>query len=79
MTADLTVAADRAGVVAAALGAHGRIDILVNNAGVQHVAPIEDFPPATVRAPSSRFTLIAPAMLIRAVIPGMYERGWAAS
>jgi 3-hydroxybutyrate dehydrogenase len=24
---------------------HGRLDILVNNAGVQHVSPIEDFPP----------------------------------
>ena len=23
----------------------GRIDILVNNAGIQHVAPVEDFPP----------------------------------
>ncbi len=24
---------------------HGRLDILVNNAGVQHVAPLEEFPP----------------------------------
>ena len=55
VTADLTVAADRDGVVAAALGAHGRIDILVNNAGVQHVAPIEDFPPHG-SSTSSRFT-----------------------
>jgi 3-hydroxybutyrate dehydrogenase len=23
----------------------GRVDILVNNAGIQHVAPVEDFPP----------------------------------
>src|SRR5690606_38451388 len=23
----------------------GRLDILVNNAGIQHVAPVEDFPP----------------------------------
>ena len=32
-------------LIAAAREAHGRIDILVNNAGVQHVAPVEDFPP----------------------------------
>ncbi|WP_169545716.1 3-hydroxybutyrate dehydrogenase [Sneathiella aquimaris] len=25
--------------------AHGSVDILVNNAGIQHVCPIEDFPP----------------------------------
>ena len=24
----------------------GRLDILVNNAGIQHVAPLQDFPPA---------------------------------
>jgi 3-hydroxybutyrate dehydrogenase len=27
------------------LAAFGRIDILVNNAGIQHVAPLQDFPP----------------------------------
>ncbi|MCT2225795.1 3-hydroxybutyrate dehydrogenase [Microbacterium paraoxydans] len=50
-------------------------DILVNNAGVQHVSPIEDFDPA-------RFSLLlqlmleAPFLLTRAVLPGMYERGF---
>lgn len=50
-------------------------DILVNNAGVQHVSPIEDFAPA-------RFSLLvqlmleAPFLLTRAVLPGMYERGF---
>lgn len=50
-------------------------DILVNNAGVQHVSPIEDFDPA-------RFLLLlqlmleAPFLLTRAVLPGMYERGF---
>jgi 3-hydroxybutyrate dehydrogenase len=28
------------------LGQFGRIDILVNNAGIQHVAPLQEFPPA---------------------------------
>ena len=51
------------------------VDILVNNAGVQHVAPIEEFPP-------DRFDLIirlmlqAPFRLVRAALPGMYDRGW---
>jgi 3-hydroxybutyrate dehydrogenase len=51
------------------------VDILVNNAGLQHVSPIESFPP-------ERFTIMlavmlhAPFLLARAALPGMYERGW---
>ena len=50
-------------------------DILVNNAGLQHVRPIEEFEP-------ERFSLLlrvmleAPFLLIRAALPGMYERGF---
>ena len=50
-------------------------DIVVNNAGLQHVAPVQEFPP-------ERFSLIlrvmleAPFQLVRAALPGMYERGW---
>jgi len=50
-------------------------DIVVNNAGLQHVSPIEDFPP-------ERFSLIlrvmleAPFRLVRQALPGMYEKGW---
>jgi len=50
-------------------------DVLVNNAGVQHVAPVEQFPP-------ERFSLIlrlmleAPFLLARAALPHMYTRGW---
>jgi 3-hydroxybutyrate dehydrogenase len=33
-------------LVAKAAEAFGTVDILVNNAGIQHVAPVEDFPPA---------------------------------
>lgn len=52
-----------------------RADILVNNAGLQHVAPLESFPP-------DRFSLIlrvmveAPFRLVRCALPHMYERGW---
>jgi 3-hydroxybutyrate dehydrogenase len=51
------------------------VDILVNNAGVQHVSPIEEFPP-------ERFGLIldlmlvAPFRLVRQTLPHMYARGW---
>ncbi|HSK97489.1 MAG TPA: 3-hydroxybutyrate dehydrogenase [Euzebyales bacterium] len=51
------------------------VDILVNNAGIQHVAPVEDFPP-------DRFHLIWTLMveaafrLARQVLPHMYAAGW---
>jgi 3-hydroxybutyrate dehydrogenase len=50
-------------------------DLLVNNAGIQHIAPVEEFPP-------DRFALIlrvmveAPFLLARACLPHMYDRGW---
>jgi 3-hydroxybutyrate dehydrogenase len=50
-------------------------DVLVNNAGFQHVAPVEEFPPERFAA---MLTLMVetPFRLARAVLPGMYERGW---
>ncbi|MEV5407834.1 3-hydroxybutyrate dehydrogenase [Thermopolyspora sp. NPDC052614] len=62
--------------VVAGLGA-GRldVDILVNNAGFQHVAPIEEFPPE-VFAKILKVQVEAAFLLVRAVLPGMYERGW---
>ena len=50
-------------------------DILVNNAGLQHVAPIEEFDPDRF-ALIHRVLLEAPFRFARAVLPGMYERGW---
>ena len=43
--ADMTKPAEIADMVAFAHRELGRLDILVNNAGVQHVAPIDEFPP----------------------------------
>ncbi len=51
------------------------IDILVNNAGVQTVSPIEEFDPARWRFIVD-LMLVAPFQLIRAALPGMYERGF---
>lgn len=53
----------------------GDIDILVNNAGVQHVSPIEDFDPVQFRRIVT-LMLEVPFLLIRAALPGMYERGF---
>lgn len=50
-------------------------DILVNNAGLQFVAPVEEFPPETFSL-ILRVMLEAPFRLARALLPGMYARGW---
>jgi len=50
----------------------GRCDILVNNAGIQHVAPVDEFPPATwdrilaINLSSSFHTIAAALPLMRA-------------
>jgi 3-hydroxybutyrate dehydrogenase len=51
------------------------VDILVNNAGFQHVAPVEDFPPATFH---QIWTLMVEAAfrLSQRVLPHMYAHGW---
>ncbi|WP_326951107.1 3-hydroxybutyrate dehydrogenase [Amycolatopsis sp. NBC_01307] len=51
------------------------VDILVNNAGIQHVAPLEDFPPAQF-ARIQALMVTAPFLLIRRSLPSMYARGW---
>src|SRR5215218_3545997 len=68
VTADLT---DPAGLDGLDLVA----DVLVNNAGFQHVAPVEEFPPERFAAMLA-LMVEAPFRLARAVLPGMYERGW---
>ncbi len=50
-------------------------DVLVNNAGFQHVAPVEEFPPERFAAMLA-LMVETPFRLARAVLPGMYERGW---
>ena len=50
-------------------------DIVVNNAGFQHVAPLPDFDP-DVFAAMLRVQVESPFRLARALLPGMYARGW---
>jgi 3-hydroxybutyrate dehydrogenase len=51
------------------------VDILVNNAGIQHVAPIEQFPPETFEL-ILHLMLHAPFRLVRQSLPHMYASGW---
>ncbi|THG35573.1 3-hydroxybutyrate dehydrogenase [Glaciibacter flavus] len=60
---------------AALAGLSLECDILVNNAGIQQVSPIEQFDPEKFSL-ILRIMLEAPFLLIRAALPGMYDRGW---
>lgn len=71
VTADLTTTA---GVEALMDGA-GPVDVLVNNAGMQHVAPVEDFPPAKWDAILA-LNLSAAFHAARLAVPHMKARGW---
>ncbi len=53
----------------------GGVDILMNNAGIQHVAPVEEFPPDRWDAILA-LNLSAAFHAIRAALPGMKRRGW---
>ena len=78
ITADLTDADQRAGIVGQAeqlLG--GDIDILVNNAAVAIYQPLDDFPLRRRRL-TFEANVHAPLDLVQAVLPGMRAagRGW---
>ena len=72
--ADVTVAAERQELVARAAAELGPIDILVNNAGVELASRYTDLDPAQIEA-MVNLNLTAPLLLIRAVLPGMLDRG----
>ncbi|HEX8840792.1 MAG TPA: 3-hydroxybutyrate dehydrogenase [Sphingomicrobium sp.] len=48
--ANLMKGDEAAGLVEQTIAAFGRVDVLVNNAGIQHVSPIETFPPEKYEA-----------------------------
>ena len=53
----------------------GGVDILVNNAGIQHVAPIQDFPPERWDAIIA-INLSSAFHTVRAALPQMLDRNW---
>jgi 3-hydroxybutyrate dehydrogenase len=59
----------------AAMIAEAAADILVNNAGIQHVAPVEEFPPERWDAVLA-VNLSAAFHAIRAALPLMKSRKW---
>lgn len=73
--ADMSKPDDCAALVAEARGRLGAVDVLVNNAGIQHVAPIEDFPPERWDAVIA-INLSSAFHTIGAALPGMKAKGW---
>jgi 3-hydroxybutyrate dehydrogenase len=53
----------------------GGPDILVNNAGIQHVAPVDEFPPEKWNAILA-INLSAVFHTTRLAVPGMKRKGW---
>jgi 3-hydroxybutyrate dehydrogenase len=53
----------------------GGVDILVNNAGIQHVAPVEEFPPEKWDSILA-INLSSAFHAIRVALPGMRARGY---
>ena len=65
----------QADAIAAMMEEVGDIDILVNNAGMQHVAPVEEFPPEKWDAIIA-LNLTAAFHTTRLAVPGMKAKGW---
>lgn len=71
VNADLTSVAG----VEALMAEAGRVDILVNNAGMQHVAPVEEFPPEKWEMIIA-LNLSAAFHTARLAVPHMKKAGW---
>ncbi|KQM67516.1 3-hydroxybutyrate dehydrogenase [Sphingomonas sp. Leaf17] len=73
--ADMTKPDQIAAMIERAVTETGSVDIIVNNAGIQHVAPIEDFPPEKFEA-IVQINLTSAWYMMRAAVPHMKARGW---
>lgn len=73
--ADLTKADQIAAMIKTATDKLGGVDILVNNAGIQHVAPIEEFPPEKWDAIIG-LNLTASFHTTRLCFPNMKAKKW---
>ena len=71
--ADMSQAEAIAGMMERAIAEFGSIDVLVNNAGIQHVAPIDEFPPAKWDAILA-INLSAAFHTIRLALPAMKQK-----
>src|SRR3954453_1565581 len=73
--ANLMKGAEAAGLIEQTIAGFGRSDILVNNAGIQHVSPIESFPPEKYEAIIA-LNLSAAWYTTRAAFAAMKENGF---
>jgi 3-hydroxybutyrate dehydrogenase len=73
--ADISKPDEIAEMIEGAKGEFGNVDILVNNAGIQHVAPLEEFPPEKWNAIIA-INLTAAFHTSRLVVAGMKAAGW---
>ncbi len=73
--ADMTRPAEIAAMVKQAIAQFGAVDVLVNNAGIQHVAPVDEFPPDKWDAIIA-INLSSSFHTVRAALPAMKSRGW---
>jgi 3-hydroxybutyrate dehydrogenase len=73
--ANLIDPAGAVSLVENAIAGFGGLDILVNNAGIQHVSPIEDFPPEKWDAIIA-LNLSAAFHTTRTAFGGMKQAGW---
>lgn len=73
--ADMSRPDEIADMVEFAVKELGGVDVLVNNAGVQHVAPVEEFPPDKWDAIIA-INLTAAFHCTRHIVPMMKEKGW---
>src|SRR5215213_6908970 len=73
--ADMAKPAEIAAMVGEAQARFGALDVLVNNAGIQHVAPVEEFPPEKWDQIIA-INLSAAFHAIRAAVPGMRAKRW---
>jgi 3-hydroxybutyrate dehydrogenase len=73
--ADMSKPAEIEDMMKYAAQAFGRVDVLVNNAGIQHVAPVEDFPPDRWDAIIA-INLSSAFHATRLAIPAMKKANW---
>ena len=73
--ADMTRPAEIAAMLEKAIAQHGAVDVLVNNAGIQHVAPVDEFPPEKWDAILA-INLSSSFHTVRAALPAMKARRW---
>ena len=73
--ADMTKPESIAAMMKKAIAEFGAVDVLVNNAGIQHVAPLDEFPPEKWDAIIA-INLTSAFHTTRAALPAMKKKRW---